>query len=374
MADDEFDVVVIGAGIAGASIAAHLAEHARVRLLEMEDRPGRHSTGRSAAQFSELYGNDAIRALSRASREFFFAPPPGFCVPRLVTPRPVLMVASEAQRDSLERIARTAADGGPVESLDLAAALELCPVLKTDRLSGALLERGPADVDVNELHQGFLRLFKSRGGTVSTDARVVHLEHGASGWHIHSVDQRWRASIVVNAAGAWAGEVGRMARAHEIGLQPLRRTAFMIDAPAGIDVKGWPMVMDVDENFYFKPDAGQLLVSPADETATEPCDAQPEDLDIALAVDHLERATTLEVARIRRKWAGLRSFVRDRSPVVGYDPEQPDFFWLAALGGYGIQTAPALSALAAALVLRRAIDPSFAASGVAPEALSPVRL
>jgi len=284
------------------------------------------------------------------------------------------MVATEAQRDSLERIARTAADGEPIERLTLASALELCPVLKPDGLIGALLERGPADVDVNELHQGFLRLFKSRGGTMSANARVVRLERDASGWLIETVDGRSRAGIVVNAAGAWAGEIGKMACAHEIGLQPLRRTAFMIDAPAGIDVNGWPMVMDVDENFYFKPDAGQLLVSPADETATDPCDAQPEDLDIALAVDHLERATTLEIPRIKRKWAGLRSFVRDRSPVVGYDPHQPGFFWLAALGGYGIQTAPALSALAAALVLRHTVDPSFAAFGVQPEALAPARL
>lgn len=374
MGGNEFDVVVIGGGIAGASIAARLAEHASVRVLEMEGQPGYHSTGRSAAQFSEFYGNAVIRGLSRASREFFYSPPAGFCSARLVTPRPVLMIATEAQRESLENLALTAACGDPIERLSLTRALELCPVLKRDRLIGAVLEHGPADVEVHELHQGFLRLLKARGGSVSTDARVLGLTRCSDGWLVDASNQHLRAAIVVNAAGAWAGQIGRLAGAHEIGLQPLRRTAFLVDPPAGIDVGGWPMISDVDENFYFKPDAGQLLVSPADETASDPCDAQPEELDIALAVDHLERATTLEVKRIRRKWAGLRSFVRDRSPVVGYDPSQPGFFWLAALGGYGIQTSPALSALAAALVLGRAIDPRLGSFGVDPQAMSPARI
>lgn len=374
MASSDFEVVVIGGGIAGASIAAQLAEHVSVRLLEMESQPGYHSTGRSAAQFSEFYGNDVIRGLSRASRNFFISPPAGFCSAPLVTPRPVLMIATEAQRASLENIAQSAASGDPVERLSLRHALELCPVLKTDRLIGALLEQGPADVEVHELHQGYLKLFKARGGSISTDARVLGLTRTSGGWLVDTSNQQLRAAIVVNAAGAWAGQVGRLAGAHEIGLQPLRRTAFMVDPPAGIDVGAWPMVMDVDENFYFKPDAGQLLVSPADETACDPCDAQPDELDVAVAVDHLEQATTLEIKRVRRKWAGLRSFVRDRSPVVGYDPLQSGFFWLAALGGYGIQTSPALSALASALVLRRPIDPRITSFGVDPGAMSPARI
>ena len=373
MDDNRFEVVVIGGGIAGAAIAAHLAEHVSVQLLEMESQPGYHSTGRSAAQFSEFYGNDVIRGLSRASRDFFFSPPAGFCSARLVIPRPVLMIATEAQRNSLDNIARLAASGDPVERLSVARALELCPILRPDRLIGALLELGPADVDVHELHQGYLKWFKARGGSMSTDSRVLRLTRRAAEWLVETSNQQVRAAIVVNAAGAWAGQVGKLAGAHEIGLQPLRRTAFMVDPPAGIQIGDWPMVMDVDENFYFKPDAGQLLVSPADETPSDPCDAQPDELDIAVAVDHLERATTLEIKRVRRKWAGLRSFVHDRSPVVGYDPSQPGFFWLAALGGYGIQTSPALSALASALVLRRPIDAKNAC-GVDPGAMSPARL
>jgi D-arginine dehydrogenase len=374
MAHIESEVVVIGGGIAGASVAAHLAEHVGVRLLEMESQPGYHSTGRSAAQFSESYGSDVIRRLSRASRAFFFSPPPGFGSRSLATPRPVLMIATEAQRGSMDNLAKSYPDDDSVEKLSSRRAFELCPILRPERLIGAILERGPADLDVHELHQGYLRLFKARGGSVTTDARVVGLERQPGGWFIDTSSQQLRAAIVVNAAGAWAGEIGNMAGAHEIGLQPLRRSALMVDPPSGLDVGSWPMLMDVDEKFYLKPDAGQLLLSPADETPSAPCDAQPDELDIAMAVDQLEQATTLEIKRVRRKWAGLRSFVRDRSPVVGYDPSQPGFFWLAALGGYGIQTAPALSALASALVLGREIDPQISAFGIDPAELAPARL
>jgi D-arginine dehydrogenase len=217
-------------------------------------------------------------------------------------------------------------------------------------------------------------LFKARGGSVITDARVVGVERQPGGWLIVTSRQELRAAIVVTAAGAWAGDIGKLAGAREIGLQPLRRSALVVDAPSALDVASWPMLMDVDETFYLKPDAGQLLLSPADETPSAPCDAQPDELDVAMAVDRLEQATTLEIKRVKRKWAGLRSFVRDRSPVVGYDPSQPGFFWLAALGGYGIQTAPALSALASALVLGGAIDPRITDFGVDPAALAPARL
>lgn len=373
MAHIESEVVVIGGGIAGASVAAHLAEHVSVRLLEMESQPGYHSTGRSAAQFSESYGSDVIRRLSRASRGFFFSPPPGFGARSLATPRPVLMIATEAQRGSMEKLSMSYAHGA-VEQLSPRRALDLCPILRPDRLIGALLEQGPADLDVHELHQGYLRLFKARGGSVITDARVVGVERQPGGWLIVTSRQELRAAIVVNAAGAWAGDIGKLAGAREIGLQPLRRSALVVDAPSALDVASWPMLMDVDETFYLKPDAGQLLLSPADETPSAPCDAQPDELDVAMAVDRLEQATTLEIKRVKRKWAGLRSFVRDRSPVVGYDPSQPGFFWLAALGGYGIQTAPALSALASALVLGGAIDPRITDFGVDPAALAPARL
>jgi D-arginine dehydrogenase len=227
---------------------------------------------------------------------------------------------------------------------------------------------------VHELHQGYLRLLKSRGGVVSTDAEVTALERHEGGWSVTTSHGALRAGLIVNAAGAWAGRMADMAGAQAVGLQPLRRTACLVDPPPGSQSDGWPMLLDVDEQFYLKPDAGKLLLSPADETPAEPGDAQPDEVDVAVAVDRLEQATTLTVMRVVRKWAGLRSFVADRTPVVGYDGRQSGFFWLAALGGYGIQTAPALSRLAAALILKRPVDEHLLSFGLDPQVLSPSRL
>ena len=348
------DIAVIGAGIAGSSLAAQLALHRKVQLFEMESLPGYHSTGRSAAIFSEAYGNETIRALTRASREFFYAPPPGFATTPLVTPRRVLITARHGQEAALDRFVEVARTAGHVEQTSVNEALALCPILRPEQLSAAALSTSPADIDVNELQQGYLRLFRQRGGVATMASQITGLERDAQGWRIIAADGEYRAPIVVNAAGAWAGEIGALAGATDIGLQPLKRTACLIDPPIGHDISAWPMLLNVEEEFYLKPDAGMLLLSPADESLTNPCDAQPDELDIAIAVDRLERATTLQVRRIASSWAGLRSFVADRSPVVGFDREQPGFFWLAALGGYGIQTAPALSRIAAGLVIGEA--------------------
>jgi D-arginine dehydrogenase len=374
--ESKADIIVIGGGIAGASIAAHLAAYAKVRLLEMEAQPGYHSTGRSAAVFATTYGNDAVRALSCASRSFFFAPPAGFCSTALVKPRLVLILAKSTQREALDNFGAVAFPGDRIEYLTPAQALQHCPILRPDELSGALLYRGPADIEVHELHQGYLRLLKTRGGDFKANTEVIGLERGNGAWSVNIPGEVLRASIVVNAAGAWAGELGKMAGAYDIGLEPRRRTALLIDPPVGVATQSWPLVADIGEQFYLKPDAGLLMLSPCDETPTAACDAQPDEMDVAVAVDRLERATTLEVRHIRRKWAGLRSFVRDRSPVIGYDPLQPGFFWLAALGGYGIQTAPALSALAAGLVLGRKVRDAWAHFDFEfePSALAPARL
>jgi D-arginine dehydrogenase len=370
----ECKVAVIGAGMAGASIAAHLAEHTAVRLLEMEDHPGYHSTGRSAAQFSETYGNRAIRALSRASRRFLFTPPPGFAASPLVKLRGNLTFGKAGQSELLDAYADSLEPGHGVERLSAARTLELCPILRADDLSGGVLEPHSADIDVHALHLGYLRLFKSRGGSVTTASQVIDLERRSDGWSITTPTSTLRAEIVVNAAGAWAGELGKMAGASDIGLEPRRRTAALIEPPTGIDSRAWPMVGDVEETFYIKPDAGLLLLSPADETPVQPGDVQPEDLDVAVAIDRLEQATGIEVRRVVRTWAGLRSFVADRSPCVGFDQKQPGFFWHAALGGYGIQTAPALGELAAALVLGRDVDERLSAIGLEARELSPSRL
>jgi D-arginine dehydrogenase len=368
------DIIVIGGGIAGASIAAHLAARARVRLLEMESHPGYHSTGRSAAVFATSYGNSTVRALTCASRSFFFSPPAGFCSTALVRPRLVLILAQSTQREALENFGPTAFPGDRIEYLTPAQALKQCPILRPDDLGGALLYHGTADIEVHELHQGYLRLLKMRGGDIKSNTEVIGLERSNGEWSVNIPGEVLRASIVVNAAGAWAGHLGKMAGAYDIGLEPRRRTAVLIDPPAGVATESWPLVTDIADQFYLKPDAGLLMLSPCDETPTVACDAQPEEMDVAVAVDRLERATTLEVRHVRRKWAGLRSFVRDRSPVVGYDPLQPGFFWLAALGGYGIQTAPALSAFAAGLVLGREPGGELTEFDVEPSALAPARL
>ncbi|MBB6252141.1 NAD(P)/FAD-dependent oxidoreductase [Nitrospirillum iridis] len=374
MTDHMCDILVIGGGIAGASIAAHLSEHARVHVLEMEEQPGYHSTGRSAALFSETYGNTAIRALTRASRSFLASPPPGFCSVPLLKPRPVLIIGQVGQQVAFDDAVRQAVPGTEVEALTVDQALGLCPVLRPEGLLGAVVDRGTADIEVHELHHGYLRALKRGGGGLSTAARVTDIQRDAKGWIVHSAVGTFRAAIIVNAAGAWAGEVGSLAGAQDIGLEPRRRTAALIEPPRDATSDHWPMVLDVEERFYMKPDAGLLLLSPADETLTAPCDAQPDEMDIAIAIDRLETATTLEVRRIRSKWAGLRSFVRDRSPVVGFDGLQPGFFWMAALGGYGIQTAPALSAMAADLVLGRWRDQGSAPFGLCADDISPARL
>jgi D-arginine dehydrogenase len=371
--DLDCDIVVIGAGMVGASVAAHLAEFAKVRLLEMEHQPGYHSTGRSAALFSETYGNSAIRSLTSASRRFFYSPPASFCPMPLVKPRSVLVAARSGQGESL-RAFFDSEESGRLESLSADEAIGFCPILRREGLIGAVLDRHSADIEVHELHQGYLRLLKSRGGTVSTEAQVMALERYDAGWLVTTSHQILRAAIVVNAAGAWADQIADMAGAQLVGLQPLRRTACLLDSPPGSQSDSWPMLLDVDEQFYLKPDAGSLLLSPADETPAEPGDAQPDEMDVAVAVDRLEQATTLTVMRVVRKWAGLRSFVADRTPVVGYDSRVSGFFWLAALGGYGIQTAPELSRLAAALVLKRPIDEHVLSFGLDPMKLSPGRL
>jgi D-arginine dehydrogenase len=374
MSDLQSDIIVIGGGMAGAAVAAHLSENATVRLLEMENHPGYHSTGRSAALFSENYGNSVIRALSRASREFFFSPPAGFCETALVRPRPVLIVAQEHQRDLLAHYKIDLEADGTTEEISADEAVLHCPILRRERLASALINRESADIEVHELQQGYLRLLKARGGTIVTNAEVVGLSRVSQDWQVETRGAVYRAARVVNAAGAWAAQVGALAGAQEVDMTPCKRTAALVDPPAGQETRHWPMVLDVAEQFYLKPDAGLLLLSPADETAVEPGDVQPDEMDIAIAVDRIETATTLQIRRFRRKWAGLRSFVPDRSPIVGYDHQQPGFFWLAALGGYGIQTAPALSALAARLVRGLTPGDDAARFGVHVSAIDPARL
>jgi len=372
--DPLFDFAIIGAGMAGASAAYELATHARVLVLERESQPGYHTTGRSAALYTETYGNAVMRALTTASKQFYRAPPPGFADGPLLTPRGTLLVAGEARVEALE--ATRAACARLVDNLqwwDAAQVRARVPVFASGQVTAGLFEPDAMDIEVHRLHQGYLRGLRARGGALRCDAPVTGLHREGAQWHVVTPGGNVRAAVVVNAAGAWADEVAALAGAAPVGLSPLRRTAITFDAPAGAAIHQWPAVIDVDEQWYFKPDAGRLLASPADETPSPPCDAQPEDYDVAVLVERLRAATTLTVPALRSRWAGLRCFVADRTVVAGYDPRVAGFFWLAAQGGYGIQTAPAMGRTAAALALGEPLPAEVGDLGVEAALLSPGR-
>lgn len=373
MSDTRFDVIVLGAGMAGASIAAELAPHRRVVLVETEDQPGRHATGRSAAMFFESYGNATVRALTRASRAFLENPPHGFADTPLLSPRDALFVCDAPRLGTLHAML-AAPDAPPtLRPLSAVQARTVCPILRPEWVAGAALDDSGSDLDVAAIHQGYLRLARRAGVRVVLDAFEVAIERTAQGWHVRSRAGSFEAPIVVNATGAWADAVARQAGVPPIGLQPMRRTAMTLPVPPGLETAAWPLVIDIDEQFYFKPDAGQLLLSPANEDPMEPCDAAPDEMDIAVAVARFEAATSLPVSRIHRRWAGLRSFVRDRSPVAGFDAAADGFFWLAGQGGYGIQMAPALARAATALLLGAPLPDDIAAQGVQAHDLAPSR-
>jgi len=369
-----FDVIVLGAGMAGASVAAELAPHRRVLLLELEDQPGRHTTGRSAAMFFESYGNATVRGLTRASRAFLEQPPEGFADVALMTPRAALFVAGSDAESRLQDLLSSFQEGTGLKPLPREEALRLVPILRPEAVAAAALDDSGRDMEVAAILQGYLRLLRSAGAQVVLGAGEVALHRQAGQWTVDSRAGRFQAPVLVNATGAWADVVARQAGARPVGLQPMRRTAMTIAAPEGHDTRHWPMVIDVDETVYFKPDAGQFLLSPANEDPMDPCDVAPEELDIAIAVDRFETLTSHPVRRIAHRWAGLRSFVADRSPVAGWDTQAEGFFWLAGQGGYGIQMAPALARAAAALVLGQALPADIAAQGVTADALSPRRL
>jgi len=363
-------IVVVGAGIAGASVAAELAALGQdVLLLEREGAPGYHTTGRSAALYTPSYGPPVIRALTRASRAAFDAPPTPERPHPLLRHREVLFLARPDQAESLE----AAAAELPVTRLSPAEAQDRLPLIRDGYLHGALLDAESADIDVDALHRQFLRALVARGGEMRLNTEVTALARAGAGWRIETAQGAIAAEMVVNASGAWADVIAGMAGVAPIGLTPKRRTALLVAAPAGQRVDDWPMVVDVDETFYLRPDAGKLLLSPADETPSAPCDAQPEEWDVALCIDRVQQAIDLPVRRIEHKWAGLRSFVADKAPVVGPAADAPGFVWLAGQGGYGIQTAPALARAAAALTLGREVPADIADQGVSAAALAPQR-
>lgn len=369
------DFIVVGGGIAAASVGYWLAEHGRVTLLEREDQPGYHATGRSAAQFMESYGTAQVRALTMASRAFFEHPPEGFAEHPILTPRGVLLVAAPGQEAQLEaqwQVMRAVAR--QAQRLDTAQALALVPVLRPQRVLGAVYDPDAADMDVHALHQGFIKGLRRRGGQLLCNAEVTTARRVQGRWQVQAGGRTHSAPLLVNAAGAWCDEVARRAGARPIGLVPKRRSAFTFAPPTGVDASSWPLFIGVDESWYVKPDAGMLLGSPANADPVPPQDVQPEEMDIALAIDRIAQMTTLEIRRPVRTWAGLRSFVADGNLVGGFDAELPGLFWVAAQGGYGIQTCAAMGQACAALAVGQPLPAALADFGLSAAMLAPARL
>lgn len=362
------DFLVVGGGVAGASAGYFLSAVGSVTLLEMESAPGYHSTGRSAALFSEYYGNRTVRALTAASREFFVVPPPGFTEGRLLGARGVVALCPHGAEDRFEAVLAAGLTAPtPVREIDSAEVLRHCPIVRPGWYSRAMLKPAAMDIDVDLVHQGFLRGIRTNGGAVVASARVRELARRGGDWRAVTDAGEYAAPTVVNAAGAWADEVAAMAGVRTVGLVPLRRTAFIADPPDGVDVARWPMVADVTETFYFKPESGRLLVSPSDATPSPPCDARPDDLDVARAVERVREATTLAIRGVKHAWAGLRTAVADDTPVIGPAPDAPGFVWLAGLSGYGVQSSPATGRLAAAVATGTSSGIDVAPAEVAPD-------
>ena len=370
--DCEF--LVIGAGVSGAAAAWELAALGSTILLEMEDQPGTHSSGRSAALYTPNYGPSLVREICRAAFPFFSTPPHGFAEHPLLTPRGALSLAIDDPKGYLDQQLSDVAPGFPVAEISMQRALELCPLIRPGVFGRALHEPGVMDMDAAAILQGYLRGFKARGGRLVTGQPVTAFERSAGSWTVVTPSGRYRAPVVVNAAGAWADRIGALAGALPIGLQPKLRTVILVDAPPQFCGPDRPVAdIAADSWAYFKPEAGRILASPGDETPVDPMDAYPDDLVIAELVDYLERHTLLKIERVLQSWAGLRSFVADECPVVGLDPRAEGFFWLAGQGGFGIMLSPVLGRVTAALVESDALPDDLKERGLTPADLSPMR-
>ena len=356
------DIAIIGAGMAGASLAAALAGSSaapRIVLIEAEAHPGYHATGRSAAFWTESYGGEAVQPLTTASG-------PELHRLGVLKPRGALTIARAGQEAALDLfIGRFSALGVEIEPLDRDAIASRIPGLREGWVAGAL-EGSCHDIDVAALHQHYLGLARRAGVELITGARLAGAERAGARWHLTLADGRQLSvATLVNAAGAWADEVATLAGARPLGIRPLRRTVAQLRCAPAPSAQ-LPLVLDLGECFYFKPESGRLWLSPHDETPSPPCDAAPEEIDVALAISRLEQVVDWQVEQVEHRWAGLRSFAPDRAPVYGFDPSVAGFFWCAGQGGFGIQTAPAAAALAARLLLGEvagAVEPGRYAPG-----------
>lgn len=367
----DVDVVVIGAGIAGASAGYELARDHSVLVLEQEPVPGYHTTGRSAAVFTAPYERGAAQALTVASGPFLESPPDVFAGGPLLSPMPLLMIATADQRDRLDRFVEESPPGS-VEMVEGGALRELSPVLSADIVLGAV-DRAAQEIDVHALHQGYLAGVRLRDGEVRTDAAVTNMQWAGDRWRIVAGDTIITAPIVVNAAGAWGDAVAAIAGVAPLGLAPYRRTAFTFAPPQDTDIDGWAMVVDVDEGFYFKPERSHIMGSLAEETLMDPHDVRVREVDVALAIERIEAATTMKIRHVPRTWAGLRTFTPDRMPAIGFDPDHEGFFWLVGQGGFGIMTAAAAARTTAALLAGHRVPDDVVAAGLEAGAVDPAR-
>lgn len=366
------DFVVIGGGIAGVSAAAHLAPHGSVQLLEAEKSLAYHTSGRSAALFVINYGSEGSRPLAVASKEFLENPPEGAADNSLLSERGLLWIGDERQMSSLSSIASEGqSSGAGSELIDAEAVCEMVAVLRPDAIAGGLYEPSARDIDVAALHQAFVRIARGHQASIITGAPVSGMRRIGSGWKVAAGGEEYLADVVVNAAGAWGDSVAEVAGVAPIGLQPMRRTAFMV--PGSADYAHWPLTVDADQSFYFKPDGVQLLCSLAEEEPSEPTDAKPRIEDVALAIERINTVTTLGIVTVNSQWTGLRTFAPDRELVIGEEPSAPGFYWLVGQGGIGIQTSPAYGALLAHLVLGGSLPTPLEHAGVDPHRTDPAR-
>lgn len=370
-----YDVLVVGGGIAGVSIGYELAVDRSVAVLEMEPTLAYHTTGRSVATFLESYGGRTIRILTSTARPFMESPPEGFSRP-LISPLPLVWVAPHHEVDALLAMHDAVVEFIPdVSILDADEVVMQTQVMRRDWVGAGLMEPGASEVDVAALHGGFVGGMKRRGGEVYTSAGVVAIERTGSRWRVTDrTGTEYAAAVIVNAAGSWCDIVAAMADVRPVGIRPLRRTVFTIAAPDNVETDRLPLVCDAGGAFYFLPEGPQILCSPADEVPSDPCDAKPEEIDIARAIDVINAATTLDIRHVRSSWAGLRNFVSDRSPVVGFDDQVDGFFWFAGQGGYGIQISSSLARAGAQLIRSATLPDDLLARGLDPAALSRQRL
>jgi D-arginine dehydrogenase len=363
------DIIVIGGGIAGLSAAAALSNHVRVTVLEAEEQVGYHSSGRSATMLHYALGDRLVRALTLASKAFFDNPPEHFTDTPLGRRMPVLVHAREDEREALDRLDSDISAFAQLERLDSRGVHELCPLLKEDALHG-LADHDAIRLDAHAMLQGNVRALRSNGGELRTGARVSRIEHREGAWRVTSEKgESWSAPTLVNAAGSWADSLAQLAGIRPVGLQPKRRTIITFDAPPGTDLDGLPFAKTVGDELYFAPESGRLFASPMDEVLSDPMDAQPDEYEVALAAYRMEERTTIEVRHIHSKWAGLRTFTPDYHPAAGFAPDADGFFWLAGQGGFGLQTSPAMAAVAESLIA----GTPWPVPGVTPEELSPSR-